>query len=105
MSTKVIATWSDDHLPCFSFEHEGKYFELWWTDEKLVGRLEMVEEGDITIEKVFKKYPEILTIIQDPTSEKVKEYWDDEYDESSEEFEFSVNAGMLRWCKNGNPHE
>lgn len=63
---KIINEWTDDHLPCISFEHGGNKFEINWTDTTLVGKLQLVEDGDVTLERALKKYPSVLNIIQNP---------------------------------------
>lgn len=60
---KIIKTWTDDHLPCVSFMHNDKKYELCWTERGFVGRLELVQEGDVTLEKAAKKYPELLAAL------------------------------------------
>ena len=66
MNISNIKTWSDDHLPCVSFEAGANTFEVWWTDKNLAGRLEMASEGDVTIEVALKKFNELRIIIADP---------------------------------------
>lgn len=61
-----IKTWTDDHLPCVSFEHNGVTFEVLWTEKSLAGRLEMVADGDVTLEVALKKWPDLLAIINNP---------------------------------------
>jgi hypothetical protein len=61
-----IKTWSDDHLPCVSFDHNNVNIEVWWTEKALAGRLEMVEEGDTTLGVALKKWPDLLSIINNP---------------------------------------
>lgn len=63
---KNLCVWSDDHLPCFSFEHNNRSFELWWSSSALEGKLELVEDGDIPIEKAFKDLPQTLKVINNP---------------------------------------
>ena len=65
-----ITTWTDDHLPCVGFEHNGVKFEVCWTIPSLFGRLEVIEECGITIEDGLKKYPALLTIINNPFDTK-----------------------------------
>lgn len=66
MNITNINTWSDDHLPCVSFEAGSNTFEVWWTDKNLAGRLEMASEGDVTLEVALKKFKELATIVADP---------------------------------------
>lgn len=63
---RMLDVWTDDHLPCFSFEHEGKKFSINWSDRSIIGRIEMIGEGDITIEKALKKYKGLLAVIKNP---------------------------------------
>jgi len=67
MLMKILNEWTDDHLPCVNFEHEGNTFEIWWTDSRLVGRLEMVEEGDLSLDKALKSYPNLKQLMENPT--------------------------------------
>jgi hypothetical protein len=104
MATKLQSVWTDDHLPCVSFYHNNNYFEVWWTDPALGGKIEMVEEGDVSIEKAFKKYPELLKIVLDPTNEETKEWLDDEEDDyDGDKVSWCTPVGMVSWFKNGNP--
>lgn len=66
MNISNLRQWTDDHLPCVSFETNGTTIQVNWTERSLVGRLEMVEDGDIPLELALKKYPSLLTIINDP---------------------------------------
>lgn len=63
---RLISEWTDDHLPCVSFEHEGNMFSVWWTDKALAGRIELIESGDISLEKALKKYTGLMKVIQTP---------------------------------------
>lgn len=102
MTTKINSTWTDDHLPCVSFTHNNRYFEIWWTDPALYGKLDLVEDGDITIELALKKYPQLLRVIQDPTDvENLKDLMDDI--EGDDKISFSTDAGWISWFKNGKP--
>lgn len=80
---KLLNTWSDDHLPCFGFEHNGTYYEVLWTAPALIGRLEMVEEGSATIEAALSKYPQLLQLVNAPDPRNVAGLErDDEEDEN-----------------------
>ena len=61
-----IKTWSDDHLPCVSFKKEGVLFMVWWTEGSLIGKLELVADGDVALEVALKKHPTLLTILANP---------------------------------------
>ena len=61
-----LNAWTDDHLPCVGFDHNGFHIEVNWTEKDVYGKLELVESGDITIEKALKKYPHMLAIINNP---------------------------------------
>jgi hypothetical protein len=63
---KITGEWRDDHLPCVSFEHNGTNFMICWTDAALIGKLQLVEDGDVTIETALKREQILLSIINDP---------------------------------------
>lgn len=61
-----LNTWTDDHLPCVGFNHNGFNIDICWTEKDVYGKLELVESGDITLEKALKKYPDMLAILNNP---------------------------------------
>lgn len=65
---KVIVgdVWTDDHLPCFAVTIDNNEFEVWWTSPDMYGKLELVRDGDITLERALKKYPELLKVLKNP---------------------------------------
>ena len=89
---RVLTQWTDDHLPCFCFEHNEYLFEVWWSDRALVGKLEMVEDGEITLEKALKKYPDLLKIVTDPINNDVE--LDDEVGEDGKRT-YQTEAGYV----------
>ena len=62
----VTGNWTDDHLPCVSFKHNGTTFEVLWTSRDLIGRLQLVEEGSVTVEAALEKYKGLLAVINNP---------------------------------------
>lgn len=104
---KMLGTWTDDHLPCFGFEHNGLCYAISWTDASLVGRIELVQEGSITIEKAFAKFPGMLRLLS--TAEPFAHDWNDtdpkelELDEDVEEGEplsFQADVGFVQVFRN-----
>lgn len=71
---KITGQWRDDHLPCFSFEHNGVNFEVNWSHPQIVGKLQLVEAGDITLEQALKVHPDLLAIINNPFDAQDTEY-------------------------------
>lgn len=61
-----LNTWTDDHLPCVGFDHNGFHFNIYWTEKDVYGKLDLVESGDVPLEKALKKYPAMLAIINNP---------------------------------------
>ena len=77
-SLKITNTFTDDHLPCVEFTLDGKNIDIWWTDDRLVGKLALVEEGMISLEKAMKNYPQTLKAIltgENPEEEEDKSVW------------------------------
>lgn len=61
---KINSTWSDDHLPCVEFELNSKTYDLCWTGHGLLGKLELVESGDITLETALKNDKDLLSALR-----------------------------------------
>lgn len=69
---RILAEWTDDHLPCFAFEHEGLFYELMWTGAALIGRFELVAEGEVSIAVACKHVPELLAVLESPNPVRAK---------------------------------
>jgi hypothetical protein len=89
-----INTWSDDHLPCVSFEHNNTTFEVWWTEKSLAGRLEMVRDGDVTLEVALKKWPDFIAIVNDPFN--VEETDTIEREEDDGQLSYNIEIGWVK---------
>lgn len=63
---KVTNEFTDDHLPCVEFEHNGVKFELCWTSNKVIGALELLENGDLDMVKFAKRFPQLYNAITNP---------------------------------------
>ena len=95
MNISNIKTWIDDHLPCASFDAGGNTFEVWWTDNKLAGRLEAASEGDISFEVALKKYKGLSTIVANPTA-AISTMPDNVNDEHDGYLSFNIDCGWVK---------
>lgn len=59
----ITNEFEDDHSPCVEFTWKGIKHEIWWTDGRLIGKLELVQDGTITLSKALAKYPQTLKAI------------------------------------------
>jgi hypothetical protein len=82
---KRTTEWTDDHLPCVGFEHNGFEFEVCWTSRSLCGKLEMIEDGDVPLEKGLKRFPSLLKIINNPLNTESTADGDIDRDDDCEE--------------------
>lgn len=65
---KVVNEWTDDHQACVEFVHNDLSFSVWWTSRKMIGCLELVEAGKLSLEDALADYQAILKIINTPVN-------------------------------------
>ena len=61
---QILSRWTDDHLPCVTFEHKGTKFELCWSSDRIVSALEYADES----EKARKKIAALMKKLDNPDS-------------------------------------
>lgn len=98
-----LTIWTDDHLPCVGFEHNGFDIDVCWTAIDLYGKLDMVESGDVAIEIALKNYPDLLAILNDPLncpeSDGIEVVGvDDLSDDSVAEYMIDIGYVNVRMC-------
>lgn len=94
---KILNTWRDDKLPCIEFEHNGQVYQVLWTSPKLEGKLELVQDGDVSLEVALRLYPELLKALNGDV--EGLDRLDREEDSEDEEFDnvYNIDAGILQW--------
>lgn len=65
---KITDEFTDDHLPCVAFSHVGLDFELCWTSNKIIGRLDMIETDDLPLTSLAKVSKTFCAVLTDPYS-------------------------------------
>jgi hypothetical protein len=90
---KVIDITEDDHLPCVKFEYAGVEFDLNWTNTKLIGLMEWIEDigsRSITpsrnrlhigmLDLLEARYPQLWKVIRDPEQARTIDGFETEED-------------------------